>query len=418
MMYNSTTKSIQRNKMKIITPHYILLQDRVSTNLSIAYDNTIKKIAPYDELLEEFPDAKVTTLRENSLLMPGLINSHVHVEFSGNKTELSYGDFISWLYSVIENREDLINGCSKECMKDSVDNMLKSGITTFGAISSHAMDLEVCAEAKQNVVFFNELIGSQAAAADALYGDFVSRLNASKAVEREGFYPAVAVHSPYSVHPVLVKKAIELVKSEGLKLTAHFMESQAERDWLDNSEGDFKEFFEKLLKQSSAVCGSDEFLSYFDGVDTLFTHATTTTEQELNSISKNKQTIIHCPISNRLLGNQTLNIKELNDKNIRWVVATDGLSSNYKLDLFEEMKISLFMHADAPLLDFARELLLGVTKHAAEALGLNTGEIKEGKNADMIVLDLDSEPSEELPIHIILHRYNISKVIINGEDAL
>lgn len=418
MMYNSITKSRQRKNMQIITPHYILFEDRVSTNLSIAYDDTIKKIAPFDELIQEFPDAKVTTLKEHTLLMPGLINSHVHVEFSANKTELSYGDFISWLYSVIENREDLINGCSKECMQKSVDEMLRSGITTFGAISSHAMDLEVCSEAKQNVVFFNELIGSQAAAADALYGDFLSRLDASKAVQREGFYPAVAIHSPYSVHPVLVKKAVELVKNEKLKLTAHFMESQAERDWLDKSDGDFKNFFENLLKQSSAVCGSEEFLSYFDGVDTLFTHATTTTEQELESISNNKQTIIHCPISNRLLGNKTLNIKELNDKNIRWIVATDGLSSNYKLDLFEEMKISLFMHADAPLLHFAKQLLLGTTKHAAEALGLNTGEIKEGKNADMIVLDLDSEPNEELPIHLILHRYKVSKVIINGKDAL
>ena len=404
--------------MKIITPHYILLEDRVSTNLSVAYDKTIKKIAPFDVLLDEFPDAQVTSLRENSLLMPGLINSHVHIEFSANKTTLSYGDFISWLYSVIENREDLINDCSVECMNKSIDEMLRSGITTFGAISSHAMDLEVCANAKQNVVFFNELIGSQAAAADALYGDFVSRLEASKNIKRDGFYPAVAIHSPYSVHPVLVKKAIELVKSEGLKLTAHFMESQAERDWLDNSQGDFKEFFEKLLKQSSAVCDSKEFLAYFDGVDALFTHATTTTDEELKSISKNKQTIIHCPISNRLLGNKTLNIKELNDKNIRWVVATDGLSSNYNLDLFEEMKISMFMHANAPLLDFAKQLLLGVTKNAAEALGLNTGEIKEGKNADMIVLDLESEPTKELLIHIILHRYNISKVIINGKDAL
>jgi cytosine/adenosine deaminase-related metal-dependent hydrolase len=404
--------------MQIITPHYILLADKVVTNLSVAYDKTIKKIAPYEELLDEFPDAKVTSLRENSLLMPGLINAHVHIEFSGNKTELSYGDFISWLYSVIENREDLINGCSAECMEKAIEQMLKSGITTFGAISSHAMDLEVCANAKQNVVFFNELIGSQAVAADALYGDFLSRLNASKSVKREGFHPAIAVHSPYSVHPILVKKALELVKNEDLKLTAHFMESQAERDWLDKSQGDFKNFFEQLLKQNSAVCDSNEFLSYFDEVETLFTHATKTNESELESIAKNKQTIIHCPISNRLLGNGALDLEALNKKNIRWVLATDGLSSNYKLDLFEEMKVALFMHSHLPLLDLAKQLLNSVTKDAADALGLNAGEIKEGKNADMIVLDLDAMPNEELPIHIILHRYNISKVIINGEDAL
>ena len=401
--------------MQIITPHYIFMKDKVSTNLSIAFDKTIEKIAPFEELIEIYPDAKVTTLRENSLLMPGLINAHVHIEFSANKTELSYGDFMGWLYSVIENREDLISGCDSECMSKACENMLEAGITTFGAISSHGMDLEACVNAKQNVVYFNELIGSQATMADALYTDFLSRLDASKAIKREGFYPGVAIHSPYSVHPILIKRALEIVKKEKLKLTAHFMESQAEREWLDGSEGDFKEFFQTLLKQNAKVCDSKEFLEFFNGYETLLTHAVQTNEEERETIAKEKHTIIHCPISNRLLGNPTLNIKELNDKNIRWIVATDGLSSNYKLDLFEEMKMSLFMHSDAPLLEFANALIHGVTSNAAEALGLNCGEIAEGKNADMIILDLDKEPTPELAIHLILHRYNISKVYINGK---
>jgi len=73
------------------------------------------------------------------------------------------------------------------------------------------------------------------------------------------------------------------------------------------------------------------------------------------------------------------------------------------------------MHPSAPLLGFAKKLIDGVTLHPAKALGLNTGEIKEGKNADMIVLDLDKEPNDELAIHLILHRYNISKVYIDGK---
>jgi len=400
--------------MQIISPNYILTPDNLISNMSVAFNKTIQKIATLDELKKEFPEAKVTKLKKNSLLMPGLINAHVHLEFSANKTELSYGDFISWLYSVIENRDELMSGCDNECITRAVDSMLTNGITSFGAISSHGMDLEACANTKQNVVFFNELIGSQATMADALFGDFLGRLDASKSVQRDGFHPAVAIHSPYSVHPVLIKKALEIVKNEELKLTAHFMESKAERDWLDKSEGDFKEFFENLLKQNSAVSDSKEFLDYFNGQKTLLTHVVKADESELKTISSNEHTVIHCPISNRLLGNGTLNIKELNENNIPWIVATDGLSSNYKLDLFEEMKISLFMHSGAPLVKFANALIQGVTVNAAKALGLNTGEIKEGKNADMLILDLDKEPNDELAVHLILHRYNISKVYING----
>jgi cytosine/adenosine deaminase-related metal-dependent hydrolase len=390
------------------------MQDKVTSNLSVAFDKQIKKIAPFDELIEEFPHAKVTTLREHSLLMPGLINAHVHLEFSSNKTNLSYGSFINWLYSFIENREELMGGCDLTCMSEAIDNMLACGITSFGAISSQGIDLQASQEAKQNVVFFNELIGSQATMADALFGDFISRLDNSKNVKRDGFFPAVAIHSPYSVHPVLIKKALKIVKDENLKLTAHFMESQAEREWLDNSEGDFKEFFLKLLNQKVNVSNSSEFLENFDKTDTLFTHATKTDEKDLEFISKNNQTIIHCPISNRLLGNGVLDIESLNKKNIRWILATDGLSSNYKLDLFEEMKVALFMHPHIPLKDLANQLIKSVTIDAAKALGLNTGEIKEGKNADMLILDLESQPNEEFAIHLILHRYNISKVYING----
>ncbi len=400
--------------MQILTPHYILLKDRVATNLSVAFEKTIVKIAPYEELLNEFPDAKVTSLRENSLLMPGLINSHVHIEFSANKTQLSYGDFMSWLYSVIENREELIGGCDITCMSKAIDSMLDSGITTFGAISSHGMDLDACEKAPQNVVFFNELIGSQAVMADTLFQDFLSRLDASKTVKRDGFHSAVAIHSPYSVHPILIKKALEIVKNENLKLTAHFMESEAERNWLDNSDGDFKEFFQNLLKQNRNVSDAKEFLEHFDTHKALLTHVVKANEEELDTIAHNNHTVIHCPISNRLLGGGAIDLKKLDDKNIKWIIATDGLSSNYKLDLFEEMKIALFMQSDAPLLELANKLIKSVTIDAAEALGLNTGEIVEGKNADMIVLDLDKEPTKELAIHLILHRYNISKVYVNG----
>lgn len=401
--------------MTILVPNYILTPNILLKDKAIAFEKTIQSIGNLEELQQKFPTAKVIQLQKNSLVMPGLINAHVHVEFSANKNQLSYGDFLNWLYSVIENREDLMADCDLTCMSKAIDNMLENGITTFGAISSHAMDLEACQNAKQNVVFFNELIGSQAGMADALFTDFLARLDASKAVQREGFFPAVAIHSPYSVHPILIKKALDIVKNEKLKLTAHFMESEAERNWLDSSSGDFKEFFQTLLKQNKRVSDAKEFLSYFDGFEALLTHAVKTNEEELEQIVEQNHTIIHCPISNRLLGNPTLNIKKLNEKKIRWIVATDGLSSNYKLDLFEEMKISLFMHSDTPLLPFAQQLIKGTTIHAAEALGLNTGEIVEGKNADMLVLDLNTKPNEELAIHLILHRYNISKVFINGK---
>jgi len=403
--------------LKILNVSYIYDNNEVISGKSLAFDKTIVKIAPLDELLQIYPDAEVIDTPPYSLVMPGLINPHVHLEFSANTTQLKYGKFLPWLHSVIEHREDLINGCDLECMKKATQRMLQSGITTFGAISSHGMDLEAAAEAKQNVIFFNEVIGSQATMADTLFSDFNARLEASESIKREGFYPAVAVHSPYSVHPALIKKALELARLRSYPLSAHYMESPAERHWLDKNDGDFKPFFKNFLKQDYAVNTSMEFLKLFKDMPTLFTHVVHADEEEYKEIKRAGHTIIHCPVSNRLLGNGALNLDEIERHKIKWMCGTDGLSSNYDLNLFEEMKIALFMHKESDLLTLAKDLLNSVTINAAQALNINTGEIKEGKNADLLVLELGHEPTEQFPIHMILHNYPISDIYINGNPT-
>jgi len=403
--------------LKILNVSYLLHNNEILSGQSIAFDKTILKIAPLDQLLALYPQAEVIDTPPYSLVMPGLINAHVHLEFSANKTRLKYGKFLPWLHSVIENREELINNCDNECMKNATEKMLRSGITTFGAVSSHGMDLDAAAEAKQNVVFFNEVIGSQANMADTLFGDFNARLEASESIKREGFHPAIAVHSPYSVHPALIKKALFLANARGYSVSAHYMESPAERAWLDQNSGDFKPFFKEFLSQEYAVNTSEAFLELFKETPTLFTHVVHANKKELQVLKTGGHTVIHCPISNRLLGNGALDLDALEAEKLSWLCATDGLSSNYELNLFEEMKIALFMHKETDLLALAKDLLTSVTIAAAKALNLNTGEIAEGKNADLLVLSLEEEPNEQLILHLILHQYPISAIYINGKEV-
>lgn len=403
--------------MNILSADYILTPTTIMKGVAIAFDSIIRQIAPLEVLKQSHPDAKVTLLPPHSLIMPGLINPHVHLEFSGNKTTLEYGSFLPWLNSVIEHRESLINQCDRECMEKAIQAMLDAGITTFGAVSSHGMDLEAAADAPQNVIFFNEVIGSQGTMADALYGDFLQRLDASKAVKRENFYPAVAVHSPYSVHPALIKRAVALAESEQYVLSAHFLESPAERQWLDEDEGEFKPFFKNFLEQDYAVNTASEFLELFKETPALMTHVVHANEREIEQLAADGHTVIHCPISNRLLGNGAIDLNTLETHHVPWICGTDGLSSNYRLDLFEEMKIALFMHSDLPLLPLAQKLIESVTQGAAKALGLNSGEIAEGKDADMLVLQLDHEPTDQLPVHLLLHEWQITRVYVRGNPV-
>jgi aminodeoxyfutalosine deaminase len=402
--------------MNILLADAIFTPDAILRDHGIVFDKTIIAVAPNEELRAEYGE-QCQELGEGSILMSGLINPHVHLEFSGNRSTLTYGSFMPWLSSVIANRDELIHGCDEECIARAIDSMLDNGITAFGAVSSYGFDLAAAAAAPQKVVYFNELIGSDPTMADALYADFQERLFTSQKINREGFYPGIAIHSPYSVHRVLIQKALKYAAEKHLPVTAHFMESPSEREWLDENSGDFKPFFENFLRQHQSANSAEEFLSYFHDVPTLFTHVVHARYEELTEIREGGHTIIHCPISNRLLGNGAIDLERLLANNIRFVCGTDGLSSNYALDLFEEMKIALFMHHGEELMTLAQKLWRSVTSDAAEALGLNCGTIASNYDADLLITRVDYAINDQLPIHLLLRPPSIESVYIQGQKV-
>jgi aminodeoxyfutalosine deaminase len=402
--------------MKILLADTLFSDGTILRNHGIIFDKTIIEVASNDDLRERYSD-QCLELGSGSILVPGLINAHVHLEFSANRSTLTYGEFMPWLSSVIAARDELINSCDDECITQAIKTMLHNGITAFGAVSSYGFDLTPCAEASQKVVYFNELIGSDPKMADALYADFQERLFASQEVMREGFYPSIAIHSPYSVHRILIQKALKYAREKELRVTTHFMESRAEREWLDTNSGAFAPFFQNFLKQTQAANTAEEFLSYFRDTPTLFTHVIQASDNELSTLSEGKHTIIHCPISNRLLGNGVLDLASLKTNNIRFVCGTDGLSSNYALDLFEEMKIALFIHPNDDLQGLAQQLWQSVTADAAEALRLNCGKIIPTFDADFLVMRVGYPINEQLPIHLITQPHTIESVYIQGEKV-
>jgi cytosine/adenosine deaminase-related metal-dependent hydrolase len=298
--------------------------------------------------------------------------------------------------------------------------MLESGITTFGAISSMGLDLDACIETPQRVVYFNELIGSHPETADAAYEGFMERYRASANYQYERVTPAIAIHSPYSVRPTILEKAIALARSEKALLTTHFLESQAERQWLEHSEGAFKTFFESFFSQSEALTTIDTYLSQFDGHPTLFTHCVQATEKELKEMADEGHTIAHCPRSNRYLGCGRLSLETLQALYIPYTVATDGLSSNDTLNIFDELRAALMMHTDMDLNTLSKDLIQSVTFNAAKTLHLNCGRITEGYEADFALIQLPeaAKQEEDIALWTILHTDKVAQLYIAGERYL
>ena len=356
-------------------------------------------------------------LGKNSVIMPALINTHTHLEFSSNKTTLNYGDFITWLESVILHREELFFNCKVNCYKQAIDEMKKSGVCAFGEISSSGEDLKYLTNTPLKVVYFNEIIGTNPAIVDAMYQDFLNRLNESLTIANEKFKVGVSIHSPYSVHPILMDKVIQKAKELNLPIQAHFMESKAERKWLDKGEGEFKLFFEKNFPNAKPLITPIEFIEKFKNTNTTFIHCVYANDKELQKIEEINGNIAHCPVSNRLLNVGKLDLERVKNYSINYSVATDGLSSNYSLNLFKEIRTALFMHSDLSPKYLSRDLLKAVTINAAKELNLNNGSIEEGKDADLIIFRLPEKVQlDYLPLHIILHINEVEKLFINGKE--
>jgi cytosine/adenosine deaminase-related metal-dependent hydrolase len=394
--------------------NYILTMNKkneIIENGEVIFD---KKIIKVGKDLEK--NIKTIDLGKDSILMPGLINTHTHLEFSANQTSLIYGDFISWLNSVIAKRENLLIDCKNNCYQNAINQIKKSGVVAFGEISSTGLDLEQLKQTDLKIVYFNEIIGSNPAAVDALYQDFLNRLSESEKYKSEKFIPAISIHSPYSVHPIITKNVLKVAKEKNMLISTHFMESKAEREWLDHNKGDFKLFFKQNLNQDKALISSMEFLEQFEDIKTHFIHCVYANEEELQKISSMNASIAHCPVSNRLLNVGLLDIERVKNLQIPYSIATDGLSSNYSLNLFKEMRAALLMHIDLHPKYLAKDLIKSVTKNAGDILGLNNGSIEVGKYADLISFKLPKcNNIDDLYMQIILHINKIEKMWINGE---
>ena len=404
--------------MKILSADYILSFDEdlsIKENCAIVFDKKIISVASLDEVKKLYHDTKIEYMGKNSVIMPGLINSHIHLEYLANTTTLEYGEFVRWLRSVVKYREELVSRCSDELIENELNNLLSYGTTTIGAISSFGADIEACKNSKINVILFNEVLGSNPATVDMIYQDFLQRYNITKSLKDERFFPAISVHSPYSTHPIVAKKAIELAYHDRVKVQTHFLESKAEREWLDSASGEFKEFLSSFVPNPKPNSSAMEFLKLFDDVDTMFVHATYANDAEIEYINKKDNFIISCPVSNRLLENKKLDIKKVNNL----CIATDGLTSNISINLWDELRFSLFVHENIDIDELSKLLLKAVTKDAGRALGLKKGVLKEGYDSDLIVTKVadDFDNLQSIYKWLILHTKKAEKTFVMGEEV-
>ncbi|RDU60910.1 aminofutalosine deaminase family hydrolase [Helicobacter sp. MIT 14-3879] len=403
--------------MKLLGASFILTCDSDAKILHdggiLIDEGRIQAVGDFQVLKEKYQHCD-SLFYKNHIILPALINAHIHFEFSKNTSSFMYGGFDTWLNTVMQNRDEILKNNIK-AMQQAILTQKKSGVGTVCAISSYDLDLELLLHANLRVIFCHEVLGANSKDFENQVLNLSARLEHSLNIKHALFQPALALHAPYSVHPKLAHYVIDLAAKYNLLVSTHFLESKQEYEWLESRSGYFKEFYSKYFQiQDLESFNKEEFLALFVDVRALFIHC-------LYADSKFKQeilrygSIVSCPRSNLLLNGKA------GDNTI---IATDGKSSNNDVNLLEEMRYTFFSTIAKYGLEsndiesLAKEILYAVTCHSAQALGLNNGVLQEGKDADIAIFKLDCENNKQLVTNFILHAKEADSLLINGVDIL
>jgi 5-methylthioadenosine/S-adenosylhomocysteine deaminase len=133
--------------------------------------------------------------------------------------------------------------------------------------------------------------------------------------------------------------------------------------------------------------------------------------------------VSHNPVSNMKLASGISPVHKMLDKGVNVSLGTDGCASNNNLDLFEEMKTAALLHkvnTFSPTALPARQVLEMGTVNGAQALDMETGMLKAGKKADLIIVDRKKPhliPCFDVPSHLVYSARgsDVRTTIVNGK---
>ncbi|MEJ2097353.1 MAG: amidohydrolase [Deltaproteobacteria bacterium] len=351
------------------------------------------------------------------LVMPGLVNTHTHAAmtcFRGLADDLP---LMTWLNDHIFPAEAKLDarmvyhGTLLACAE-----MIESGITCFcdmylfeGAVA------EAAKAAGMRAVVGEVLYDFPSPHYGPIEAGFTYTESLIKTWREDPLITiAVEPHSPYLCSADLLQKAAAISQVHGVPLVIHVSETENE------------------VKKSLAEKGRSPVAYLADlGVLSrrlLACHCVALKEGDIDLLKHFDVKVAHNPESNMKLASGIAPVPEMIEAGVCVGLGTDGCASNNNLDLFSEMDTAAKLHKvnrlDPTVMD-ARTVTAMATIGGARALGLDdiTGSLEKGKQADLIVVDLNKPHLTPMyaPVSHLVYAVKADDVttsIINGRIVM
>ncbi|MBE6445244.1 MAG: amidohydrolase [Alphaproteobacteria bacterium] len=336
----------------------------------------------------------------NKAILPGFYNNHSHAPMSIFRGISDDKNLFDWLNNDIWPREaKLTPDMVYTSTKFSVLEMIKTGTVFFS-------DMYFCMEAIINAVAD---MGIRAAlsfgACDLFDSDKrkveIEKINAFLAMKNpspELISKVLAIHAVYSVSPELITFNVDLAKEHKLKLHIHACETQKEVD--------------DCIKEHG--CTPIRYLDKFGALseNTILAHSVFLSDDDIKLLADKGVWLCSNPVSNYKLSSGVFMLQKLQNAGCRITLGTDSMASNNNLSMLEEMKlcaISAKIQSNDPTAGSAQDIFEIATRNGAKAFDLDAGEIKEGKLADCILVDLNN--------HLLVPNYNLVSNMVYSADS-
>ncbi len=365
--------------------------------------------------IENTFDAATTIDARGGLIMPGLVNAHLHSPmtlFRGLADDLPLKTWFEETIFPAEkkwvNREFVYWGTLLACAE-----MIRCGTTTFA--DGYFFEEEVAKATAQS--------GMRALLAEGILDfptpDSFSPEESLEIIERfmEGYAhstlirPTLFPHTVYTCSPDLLKRCRQVADRYGVPLIIHLSETQ----------GEIEEVYKKYGKRPVDHL---ENLGLFSS-PLIACHCVWLTHEEMDLLARRKVRVVHNLESNLKLASGVAPVPELLSRGVVVGLGTDGCASNNNLDLFQEMDFVAKVHKAHrldPTVMPAQAVLEMATLGGARVLGMEKeiGSLEVGKKADVIILDLNKphlQPVYNIVSHLVYSATgaDVRDVMIDGK---
>ncbi|QOV92034.1 amidohydrolase family protein [Humisphaera borealis] len=364
------------------------MSDPVIANGAIAITSgIISDLGPAEGVVARFPLAHRQDLG-SAVLMPGLVNAHVHLELSDLTPGERPASFVDWLLSVMsKGPPPTPEGEARvaAATRAGVAQCLRFGVTTVGDISRFpGVTRQALAESPLRAVSFGE-VTAMGSRRNLLEQRLSAAMTPSPAPGR--VISAVSPHAPYSIEPVGYERCLSAAVAAGVPIATHLAETVEESEFITRHSGPFRRLWNTIGGWDSDIPRQHErttpealmkrigFLSYKRAI---LVHA----NYLADDISQGKASVVYCPRTHAYFGHKPHDWQRMLADGINVAVGTDSAASSPDLNLVDDLRL---MHRQAPSVS-PETLWRMATVNAAKALGMQgrVGELSIGAAADVI----------------------------------